>query len=60
VGEHERAELAGEVTARNWRELVDPETEEVELVRLRLGDRATVEIKARDYAEGRVAAKLLE
>jgi exoribonuclease R len=60
VGEHERAEMAAEVTAKNWREFVDPETDDVQLVRIRLGDRTTVEIKARDYAEGRVAARLLE
>jgi exoribonuclease R len=60
VGTQERAELAAEVTAKNWREYVDPDTDAVELVRLRLGDRVSVEIKARDYVDGRVAARLLE
>lgn len=60
VGEHERAELAAEVTAKNWREFVNPASDDIELVRIRLGDRTTVEIKARDYVEGRVAARLLE
>ncbi|HEX2022304.1 MAG TPA: RNB domain-containing ribonuclease, partial [Candidatus Thermoplasmatota archaeon] len=54
----ERAEIAEAVTAKNWRELIDPETEETRMVRLRLGDRETVTISARDYVEGRVAAKL--
>ena len=56
----ERASLAEEVTAKNWRDFVDPETGDVEVVRLRLGDRLSVAISARDYVEGRVAAKLLE
>lgn len=60
VGEAERADMAAEITAKNWREFVNPANEEVQLVRLRLGDRVSVEIGARDYAEGRVAAKLLE
>jgi exoribonuclease R len=60
VGEAERAEMAAEVSAKNWREYVDPDRDEVQLVRLRLGDRVHVQISARDYAEGRVAAKLLE
>jgi len=60
VGEAERAEMTAEITAKNWREFVDPAKDEVQLVRLRLGDRANVQISARDYAEGRVAAKLLE
>lgn len=59
VGEQERAEMTAEVSAKNWRELVDPEGE-VKLVRLRLGDRTNVQITFRDYVEGRVAAKLLE
>jgi exoribonuclease R len=60
VGEAERAEMAAEVSAKNWREYVNPENEEVQLIRLRLGDRVQVQISGRDYAEGRVAAKLLE
>ena len=60
AGEHERADARAEVTAKNWRELVDPETDEVVRVRLRLGDRVTVQIKARDYVDGKVAATLLE
>ena len=60
VGEHEKAEMAEEVSAKNWRDFVDPDSEEVRLVRLRLGDKVTVQITARDYVEGRVAAKLLE
>ena len=60
IGEHEKADLAAEVTAKNWREFVNPDTQDVEIVRIRLGDRTTVEIKARDYVEGRVAARLLE
>jgi hypothetical protein len=48
------------VSAKNWRELIDPESEEVRHVRLRLGDRTTVNIAARDYVDGKVAAKLLE
>ena len=52
--------MAAEITAKNWREFVNTETDDVELVRLRLGDRVNIEIKARDYAEGRVAARLLE
>ena len=60
VSERERAELSQEVTAKNWREMIDAESEEVRHVRVRLGDRTTVAISARDYVEGRVAAKLLE
>lgn len=60
VGEQERAEMAAEVSAKNWREYVNPENEEVQLIRLRLGDRTSVQISGRDYAEGRVAATLLE
>lgn len=60
VSSVERASLAEEVTAKNWREFVDPETGDVEVVRVRLGDRVSVAISARDYVEGRVAAKLLE
>ena len=60
VSSVERASLAEEVTAKNWREFVDPETGDVEVVRVRLGDRVTVQISARDYVDGRVAAKLLE
>jgi exoribonuclease R len=60
VSSLERAELSQEVTAKNWREMVDPESEEVRQVRLRLGDKTTITISGRDYAEGRVAAKLLE
>ena len=60
VGAQERAEMAAEISAKNWRDFVDPDTDEVLLVRLRLGDRTQVEITARDYVDGRVAAKLLE
>lgn len=60
VGEQERPDMSAEVTAKNWRELVDPESGDVQLVRVRLGDRVDVQISARDYVEGRVAAKLLE
>ena len=60
VSSLERAEMSEAVTAKNWRELVDPESEEVRLVRVRLGDRVTIVVSARDYAEGRVAAKLVE
>ena len=56
----ERASRTEEVSAKNWRELVDPETDEVRRVRLRLGDKTTVTIAARDYVDGKVAAKLLE
>jgi hypothetical protein len=60
VGSQERAEMTEEISAKNWRDFVDPDTDEVLLVRLRLGDRTTVEITGRDYVDGRVAAKLLE
>jgi len=60
VGERERADMSEEVSAKNWRELVSPDDGEVKLVRLRLGDRTTVEIAWRDYVDGKVAAKLLE
>jgi ribonuclease R len=60
VGQQERAEMTEEISAKNWRDFVDPETDEVLLVRLRLGDRTRVEITGRDYVDGRVAAKLLE
>jgi len=60
IGSHERAELKEEVTAKNWREIVDAGSEEIRHVRVRLGDRVTIQISARDYVEGRVAAKLLE
>ncbi|HVM44639.1 MAG TPA: ribonuclease R family protein [Candidatus Thermoplasmatota archaeon] len=60
VSSLERAQMREEVTAKNWRELVDPATEEVRLVRVRLGDRVSIVISNRDYVEGRVAAKLLE
>lgn len=60
VGSKERAEMTEEVTAKNWREMVDAETEEVLLVRLRLGDRTTVQVTGRDYVDGKVSAKLLE
>jgi exoribonuclease R len=60
VGAQERPEMESEVTAKNWRERVDPETGAVEKVRVRLGDRVTVAISARDYVDGRVAAKLAE
>lgn len=60
AGGVERADLREEVSAKNWREMLDPETDEVRRVRLRLGDHVHVQISARDYVEGRVAAKLLE
>ncbi|HET6404264.1 MAG TPA: ribonuclease R family protein [Candidatus Thermoplasmatota archaeon] len=60
VSSVERAEMSEEITAKNWRERVDPDSEEIKLVRIRLGDRATIAISGRDYVEGRVAAKLLE
>ena len=60
VSSVERAEMKEEVSAKNWREMIDPDSEEIKLVRVRLGDRATIVISGRDYVEGRVAAKLLE
>lgn len=60
VSSVERADMSQDVTAKNWREMIDPESEEVRIVRVRLGDKATIAISARDYVEGRVAAKLLE
>ena len=60
VGGAARAERAAEVAAKNWREYVSPDNDEIQLIRLRLGDKTMVEISGRDYAEGRVAARLLE
>jgi exoribonuclease R len=60
VSSLEREEMSQEVTAKNWREKIDPDSEEVKHVRVRLGDRVTIQISARDYVEGRVAAKLIE
>ncbi|MBI4392909.1 MAG: VacB/RNase II family 3'-5' exoribonuclease [Euryarchaeota archaeon] len=58
TGSIERLELVAEVSAKNWRELVDEKTGEAIRVRLRLGDKVKVVLAERDYVEGRIAAKL--
>lgn len=42
----------------DWREMQDPDTGEVREVRVRLGDRVPVQIKERDFVEGKVSVRL--
>jgi exoribonuclease R len=58
TGSLERPELLEDVSAKNWRELVDTKTGEAIRVRLKLGDKVKVVLAERDYVEGRIAAKL--
>lgn len=60
AGSLDRADVAAEVTAANWRELYDEAHGEMRRVRLRLGDRVGVVRTGFDYVEGKVAAKLAE
>ncbi len=53
-GEQESPELAAEVTAENWRELVDEETGEVRVVAYTLGEEVPVHITGIDLVDGKI------
>ncbi len=58
AGSAERTEMQEEVTAANWRDLYNPDRDEVVRVRVRLADEIRVTIADRDFVDGRVSARL--
>ena len=60
VSDRETTTLNQEIDATNWRQMIDPKTDEIRKVRIRLGDSTQVTLTNRDYVNGRVAAKLAE
>lgn len=55
-----REQPPDEISAANWREVWNDDLDEAVFVRARLGDRLGVVLAARDFVDGRIAAKLAE